>query len=59
MVIGDNLKTDIKGANNMGLDSIFIISGVNKAKINNEDDVNKLLNKYNVSANYFQNELTW
>ena len=43
----------------MGLDSIFIISGVNKAKINNEDDVNKLLNKYNVSANYFQNELTW
>ena len=59
LVIGDNLKTDIKGANNMGLDSIFIISGVNKAKINNEDDVNKLLNKYNVSANYFQNELTW
>ena len=30
LVIGDNLKTDIKGANNMKLDSLFITSGVHK-----------------------------
>ncbi len=59
LVIGDNLKTDIKGANNMKLDSIFITSGVHKSKINNEEIVNKLLKENNVSANYFQNELTW
>ena len=27
LVIGDNLRTDIKGANNFNLDSIFISSG--------------------------------
>ena len=59
LVIGDNLKTDIKGANNMNLDSIFITNGVHKSKINNEKFVDELLKKYNVSANYFQNELTW
>ena len=59
LVIGDNLKTDIKGANNMNLDSIFISSGIHRSKINNEEGVEELLKKYNVSANYFQNELTW
>ena len=32
LVIGDNLKTDIKGANNMKFDCIFITSGVHKSK---------------------------
>ena len=59
LVIGDNLKTDIQGANNMGLDSIFITSGVHKSKINNEEVIEKLLKDHNVSANYFQNELSW
>ena len=59
LVIGDNLKTDIKGANNMNLDSIFISSGIHRSTINNEEGVEELLKKYKVSANYFQNELTW
>ena len=59
LVIGDNLKTDIKGANNMNLDSIFITGGVHTNKINNEEIVEKLLKEHNVSANYFQKELTW
>ena len=59
LVIGDNLKTDIQGANNMGLDSIFITSGVHKSKINNDEVIEKLLKDHNVSANYFQNELSW
>ena len=59
LVIGDNLKTDIKGANNMKLESLFITGGIYKSKIKNEEDVKELLKKYNVSADYFQNELTW
>ena len=59
LVIGDNLKTDIKGANNMNLDSIFITSGVHKSKMHNEELIDKLLKEHNVSAKYFQKELTW
>ena len=59
LVIGDNLNTDIKGANNMKLDSLFITSGIHKSKIKNEEDIEKLLKKHDVSTNYFQNNLTW
>ena len=59
LVIGDNLRTDIKGANNMKLDSIFITSGVHKSKTINENLMEKLLAEHKVSANYFQKELTW
>ena len=43
----------------MNLDSIFITSGIHKSKINNEELLEKLLKENNVSAKYFQNELTW
>ena len=59
LVIGDNLRTDIKGANNMNLDSLFITSGVHKSKTINENLMVKLLVEHKVSANYFQKELTW
>ena len=59
LVIGDNLNTDIKGANNMNLDCIFITSGIHKSKIINEKFIEKLLKENDVSANYYQNELTW
>jgi len=59
LVIGDNLKTDIKGANNMNLDSIFITGGVHRSEISNEEKIEELLKEYNVSGNYFQSELTW
>ena len=45
LIIGDNLKTDIKGANNMKLDSLFITSGVHRSKINNEEFILELLKK--------------
>ena len=48
LVIGDNLKTDIKGANNMKLDSIFITSGVHKDKAVNEKFINDLLKQNKV-----------
>ena len=59
LVIGDNLRTDIKGANNMSLDSIFITSGIHRSEISNEENIEALLKEYNVSGNYFQRELTW
>ena len=59
LVIGDNLKTDIKGANNMKLDSVFITSGVHKSKTIDENLMEKLLDDHNVTSNYFQKELTW
>ena len=52
LVIGDNLRTDIKGANNMNLDSLFITSGVHKSKTINENLMEKLLVEHKVSANY-------
>ena len=58
-IIGDNLNTDIKGANNLNLDSLFITDGVHKSEFSKEEDLPKLLNKYNIKSKYFQKELTW
>ncbi len=59
LAIGDNLRTDIKGANNIGIDSLFIYSGVHKKEINTNEDIKPLLKKYKVKANFFQKELEW
>ena len=59
LAIGDNLRTDIQGANNLNIDSIFISNGVHRNEFKNENELQKLLEKYKVEANYFQSELTW
>ena len=59
LAIGDNLRTDIKGANNLNKDCLFISGGVHRHEFNDNKDLNDLLNKYKVFANYFQNELQW
>ena len=59
LAIGDNLRTDIKGANNLKIDCIFITEGVHRNEFNNFSELNKLLGKYSVNANYFQKELKW
>ena len=59
LIIGDNLRTDIKGANNLKLDSIFISEGVHRSEFKNENDLSLLLKKYKVEANYFQPKLSW
>ena len=59
LAIGDNLRTDIRGANNLNIDSIFISNGVHRSEFNNQDELNKLFKKYAVKTNYFQPELTW
>ena len=56
--IGDNLNTDIKGANLLNYDSLLISNGVHKNEIKKEgiDIVSK---KYEVVVNFTQTELKW
>ena len=59
LAIGDNLRTDIKGANNLNIDSIFITEGVHRKEYNKKQDFNPLQKKYNVKIDFYQKELTW
>ncbi len=59
LAIGDNLRTDIKGANNLNKDCLFISEGVHRSEFNDNSELDDLLGKYEVKANYFQKELKW
>jgi len=61
LVIGDNIRTDIKGANNMNFDSLFITSGVHRDEFLNSQYQNydNILNKYGSKTNYYQERLVW
>jgi len=59
LAIGDNLRTDIKGANNLNIDSIFIANGVHHTEFENEINISNLFDKYNVKPNFYQTELCW
>ena len=60
IAIGDNLNTDIKGANNMNIDNILILGGIHQSEHkNNNDQLLDLTKKYNVRVDYFQKELSW
>ena len=58
IAIGDNLRTDIKGANNMNYDSLIITSGVHNEEFEKED-IEKVLKNYNTKATFFQSILKW
>ncbi len=61
LVIGDNIRTDIKGANNMNFDSLLITNGIHENEFLNLSSQNydKILKKYGVKTNYYQERLTW
>jgi ribonucleotide monophosphatase NagD (HAD superfamily) len=59
LAIGDNLRTDIKGANNLKIDSVFISNGVHRNEFKNQNELTDLLKRYKVEADYFQTDLTW
>ena len=59
LAIGDNLRTDIKGANNLNIDCVFISEGVHRDEFNNISELQTLISKYNVKANFVQKELKW
>jgi len=56
--IGDNLNTDIKGANLLNYDSLIISNGIHKDEIKKEG-INMISKKYEVLVNFIQTELKW
>ena len=57
LCIGDNLNTDIRGANLQNFKSLFILNGIHKKE--NQNQLNKLFEKYQVEVNYTQEKLKW
>ena len=61
LVIGDNIRTDIVGANKMRFDSLFITGGIHKKEFLNlaVENYDKVLMKYKAETNYYQARLNW
>ena len=61
LAIGDNILTDIKGANRMKFDSLFITGGIHKREFLNlpVENYDKVLDKYKTKTNYYQEKLSW
>ena len=58
LCIGDNLNTDIKGANLQNYHSLLITNGIHKQEIAN-DGIKKVSRKYEALVNFMQSELKW
>ena len=56
--IGDNLNTDIKGANLLNYNSLIISNGVHREEIKKEG-IDMISKKYEVVVNFIQTELKW
>ena len=56
--IGDNLNTDIKGANLLNYDSLIVSNGIHKKEIKKEG-IDMVSKKYEVIVNFIQTELKW
>ena len=56
--IGDNLNTDIKGANLLNYDSLIISNGIHKNEIK-QNGIEKTAKSYETICNYIQSELKW
>jgi len=58
LAIGDNLNTDIKGANLLNYDSMIISNGIHKEEIK-KNGIKEVSKKYEVLVNFIQTELKW
>ena len=56
--IGDNLNTDIRGANLLNYDSLLISNGIHKIEIKNKG-IEKVSREYESIVNFIQTELKW
>ena len=56
--IGDNLNTDIKGANLLNFDSLIISNGIHKKEIK-ENGIDKVSKSYETICNFIQTDLKW
>ena len=58
LCIGDNLNTDIRGANIQNFDSLLITGGIHRQEIL-KLSIENVLKDYDANINYFQKELKW
>ena len=58
LAIGDNLNTDIRGANLLNYDCLLISNGIHKNEINNRG-IEKVAKEYEVIVNFIQSDLKW
>ena len=58
LCIGDNLNTDIKGANIQKFDSLLITGGIHRQEIS-KLSIDNVVKNYDAKINYFQKELKW
>ena len=58
LCIGDNLNTDIKGANAQNFDALLIAGGIHRNEISDKK-IENIIKSYNVKINYIQTELKW
>ena len=58
LCIGDNLNTDIKGANIQNYDSLLVTSGIHRYEIS-KIKLNNVIEKYKAKVDYFQTDLKW
>jgi ribonucleotide monophosphatase NagD (HAD superfamily) len=56
--IGDNLNTDIKGANLLNYDSLLISNGIHKNEIQN-NGIEIVSKQYESIVNFMQSDLKW
>ena len=58
LCIGDNLNTDIKGANILNYDSLLISNGIHRDEIKNKG-IQNVAKEYEAIVNYIQSDLKW
>ena len=58
LCIGDNLNTDIKGANVQNFDSLLITNGIHRKEIL-DLELEQVLKKYETTVDYIQRSLKW
>ncbi len=58
LCIGDNLNTDVRGANIQNYDSLLITSGIHRKEIL-KFKLNNVIEKYNAKVDYSQTDLKW
>ena len=59
LAIGDNVRTDIKGANILNFDCVYISEGVHRDEYSSDIELVSLLKKYKVKVNFYQKKLKW
>jgi HAD superfamily hydrolase (TIGR01459 family) len=58
LAIGDNLNTDIKGANLLNYDSLLITNGIHRNEIKNKG-IQVVSKEYEAIVNFIQSDLKW